>query len=130
MVYLKCMLDKNANDTVQRTYYQMLENEGENNWANHITFLRRKYNLPLNDCNVISVRKQQWKTFVTARIKHHAFKHLTSQCETNGKTKHLQYRKSGQSTCFTVLKPKYARVTFKARSLGKWSFRWQGCDMM
>ena len=48
--------------------------------------------------------KQQWKTFVTARIKYHAFKYLTSQCETNG----TKYSKLGQSTYFTALKPKYA----------------------
>ena len=94
----------------------MLEYEGENNWENHITFLRRKYNLPLNDCNLLSMSKQQWKTFVTGRIKHYALEHLTSQCETNRKTMHLKYSKLGQSTYFTALKPKYARVIFKART--------------
>ena len=60
--------------------------------------------------------KQQRKIFVTGRIKHHAFEHLTSQCETNRKTMHLKYNKLGQSTYFTALKPKYARVVFKART--------------
>ena len=72
LLSLKCVLEKNADDPVQQTYYQMLEYQGENNWANHITFLRRKYNLPLNDCNLLSMSKQEWKTFVTDRIKHHA----------------------------------------------------------
>ena len=57
--------------------------------------------------------KQQWKTFLTAKIKHHAFKHLSSQCETNRETMHLKYGKLGQSTYFTALKPKYARVISK-----------------
>ena len=110
------MLEKNADDPVQQTYYQMMEYQGENNWANHITFLRRKYNLPLNDYNLLSMSKQQWKTFVTDRIKHHAFEHLTGQCGTNRKTMHLKYSKLGQATYFTALKPKYARVIFKART--------------
>ena len=110
------MLPKNADDPVHQTYYQMLEYQGENNWANHITFLCRKYNLSLNDYNILSMSKQQWKTFVTGRIKHHAFKHLISQCENNRKITHLKCSKLGQSTYFTALKPKYARVTFKART--------------
>ena len=110
------MLEKNADDPVHQTYYQMLEYQGENNWANHITFLRRKYNLPLNDCDILSMNKQQWKTFVTGRIKHHSFNHLISQCETNRKTMHLKYSKLGQSKLFTAVKPKYARVIFKART--------------
>ena len=116
LLYLKCVLEKNADDPVQQTYYQTLEYQGENNWANHITFLRRKYNLPLNDCNLLTMSKQQWKTFVTGRIKHHAFKHLTSQRETNWKTMHLKYSKLGQSTYLTALKAKYASVIFKART--------------
>ena len=111
------MLEKNADYPVPQTYYQMLEYQGENNWANRITFLRRKYNLPLNDCNILSMSKQQWKTFVTGRIKHHAFKHLTSQSENNQKTMHLKYNKLGQSRYFTALKLKYARVIFKARTI-------------
>ena len=113
LLYMKCVLEKNASNRVQQTNYQMLEYQGENNWANHTTFLRRKYNLPLNDCNLLSMSKQQWKTFVTGRIKHHAIKHLTSQCETNRKTMHLKYSKLGQSTYFTALKPKYARISSK-----------------
>ena len=109
------MLEKNANDPVQQTLHQMLEYQDENNWANHITILCRKYNLPLNDCHILSMSKQQWKAFVTARIKHHAFKHLTSQCETNGKAMLFKYSKLSQSAYFSVVKPKYARVIFKAR---------------
>ena len=116
MFYLKCVLEKNADNPVQQTYYQMLEYQGESNWANHITFLHRKYSLPLNDCNILNMSKQQWKTFVTGRIKRHTFKDLTDQCETNWKTMHLKYSKLGQSTYFTALKPKYARVIFKART--------------
>ena len=48
LLYLKCVLEKNADDPVQQTYYQMLKYQGENNWTKHITFLHRKYNLPLN----------------------------------------------------------------------------------
>ena len=69
-----------------------------------------------NDYNLLSMSKQQWKTFVTDRIKHHAFEHLTGQCGTNRKTMHLKYSKLGQATYFTALKPKYARVIFKART--------------
>ena len=54
--------------------------------------------------------KQQWKTFATGKIKHHAFKHLTSQCETNRKPMHLKYSKLGQSTYCTALKPKYSKT--------------------
>ena len=72
--------------------------------------------MPLNDSNLLSMSKQQWKTFATDRIKHHAFEHLTSQCGTNRKTMHLKYSKLGQTTYFTALKPKYAKVIFKART--------------
>ena len=68
-----CFIRKeNADDTVQKAYHEKLEYQGENNWTNYITFLLRKYSLPLNDCNFVSMSKQQWKTFVTGRIKHHA----------------------------------------------------------
>ena len=60
--------------------------------------------------------KQQWKIFVTARRKHQAFKCLTSQCKTNGKTMHFKYGTLGQSPHFTSLKPKYVIVIFKART--------------
>ena len=51
----------------------MLKYQGKNNWVNHIIFLRRKYILTRNDCNILSMSKQQWKTFATAEIKKHAF---------------------------------------------------------
>ena len=54
LLYLKCVLKKNADDLVQQTCYQMLEYQGENNRANHLTFLLRKYNLPLNDYNLLA----------------------------------------------------------------------------
>ena len=41
---------------------------------------------------------------------------LVSECETNWKSMHLKYSKLGQPTYFTALKPKYARVIFKART--------------
>ena len=47
LLYLKCVPEKYADDPVQQAYYQMLECQDENDWANHITFLRRKFNLPL-----------------------------------------------------------------------------------
>ena len=116
LLYLKCVLEKNVDDPVQQTYHQMLEYQGENNWANHITFLRRKYNLPLNDYNLLSMSKQQWKTFVTDRIKHHAFKHLTSQCETNRKTMHLKYSKLGQSNIFYCSQAKICQSHFQSKN--------------
>ena len=33
LLYLKDVLEKNADDLFQQTYYQMLEYQGENNWA-------------------------------------------------------------------------------------------------
>ena len=36
LLYLKCVLKKNGDDLVQQTYCQMLEYQGENNWANQL----------------------------------------------------------------------------------------------
>ena len=46
LTYLKRIIDRDKNDPVFQLYQEMLKYSSENNWANNILDLRRKYNLP------------------------------------------------------------------------------------
>ena len=52
LLFLKCVLDKEADDPVLPCYQEMLKFGSEANWANNILSLRQAYNLPLNDANI------------------------------------------------------------------------------
>ena len=47
LTYLKRIIDRDQNDPVFQLYKEMLKYSSENNWANNILDLGRKYNLPL-----------------------------------------------------------------------------------
>ena len=55
--------------------------------------LRKRYNLPLNDQNIVNMSKSQWSTFINESIKSYAFDSLAVQCQLGSKTKHLHYSK-------------------------------------
>ena len=44
----------------------MLKYGSEENWANNILDLRRKYNLPLKDENISNMSKPVWKSIVNS----------------------------------------------------------------
>ena len=116
LLFLKRLLGKKDNDPVMQSYQHMCRYPYEKNWANYIVALRNKYNLPLNDQNIINMSKYQWKTFLMGRLKSYVFESLTVQCELNSKTKHLMYKKFGQAAYLTKLDPQIARNIFRART--------------
>ena len=87
----------------------------ERNWANMVTCLRKKYDLPLNDTNIAKLSKSQSKCIVKKQIKRVAFNYLLSSCSNNKKTSYLSYEKLESQEFITVIEPQYARVIFKER---------------
>ena len=93
----------------------------ERNWANMVTCLRIKYDLPLNDTNIAKLSKSQWKCMVKKQIKRVAFNYLSSSCSNDKKTSYLSYEKLERQEYITVIEPQYARTIFKARNLSNQS---------
>ena len=86
LVFLKHILDKDSTDPVAQMYNEIYKFQNELNWFNNVFELRRRYNLPLNDMNVKSMTKNNWKIFVKNRVKACAFEKLLFHCSSNRKT--------------------------------------------
>ena len=52
LLFLKRILDREADDPVLLSYQEMFKFGSEANWANNILGLQQAYNLPLNEANV------------------------------------------------------------------------------
>ena len=76
LVFLKHILDKDSIDPVAQMYNEMHKFQNEPNWVNNVFELRSRYNLPLNDMNVKSMTRNDWKIFVKNRVKACAFEKL------------------------------------------------------
>ena len=51
LLYLKCILDREYDDSVRTVYHEMLKYK-EINWANDAIGLQKKYSLPLGHENI------------------------------------------------------------------------------
>ena len=116
LFFLKRILDKDPDDPVHDVYKEQLNYNFEQNWANHISQLRRTYNFPLSDENIKRMTLSQWKSVVKSAIRQDAFMQLTIQCANNKKTSHLKYESFVRSSYLKKLDPNIARVIFKART--------------
>ena len=115
LLFLKRILDKEANDPVLLSYQEMLKFGSEANWANNILGLRQAYNLPLNDANIKCMDHRYWKSLVKSTINQVAFSKLVETCSTCGKTSHLTYSRLKTSKYLHELDPQHARVIFRAK---------------
>ena len=115
LLFLKRILDKEANDPVLLSYQEMLKFGSEANWANNILGLWQAYNLPLNDANIKCMDHRYWKSLVKSTINQVAFSKLVETCSTCGKTSHLTYSRLKTSKYLHELDPQHARVIFRAK---------------
>ena len=71
------LIDRDQNDPVFHQYQEMLKNSSENNWANNILDLRRKYTSILKDKNISNMSKPVWKSIVNRQIQYNAFNFIS-----------------------------------------------------
>ena len=106
LLFLKHILDKEADDPVLLFYQEMLKFGSEANCATNILGLRQAYNLPLNDANIKRMDHRYWKSLVKGTINQVAFSKLVETCSASRKTSHLTY----PSKYLHELDPQHARV--------------------
>ena len=85
LTYLKRIIDRDQNDPVYQLYQERLKHSSEENWANNILDLRRKYNLPLKDENISNMSKPVWKSIVKRQIQYYVFNCLLESCQVTEK---------------------------------------------
>ena len=115
LVFLKHILDKDSTDPVAQMYNEMYKFQNEPNWVNNVFELRSRYNLPLNDMNVKSMTRNDWKIFEKNRVKSCAFEKLLFQCSSNRKTNQLSNKRLEAQNYLTSLGSSEARIIFKVR---------------
>ena len=115
LAYLKCITGRDQNDPVFYLYQEMLKYSSENNWANNILDLCRKYNLPLKDESIRNMSKPVCKSTVKRQIQYYVFNCLLESCHSNRKTALLRYNKFKSVDYITKLDPPITRVLIKAR---------------
>ena len=115
LLFLKRILDKEANDHVLLSYQEMLKFGSEANWANNILGLRQAYNFPLNDANIKCMDHRYWKSLVKSTINQVAFSKLVETCSICRKTSHPTYSRLKTSKYLHELDPQHARVIFRAK---------------
>ena len=116
VLYLKKVLGKKPDDPVLLAYKEVLKFDSEDNWVNNLLGLRKLYNLPLNDENVMKMKTEGWKLLVKSTLKREAFLQLEDQCLENRKTCHLSYDKLEARDDSFSLEPKCASIIFRTRS--------------
>ena len=115
LLFLRRILDKEADDPVLLSYQEMLKFGSEANWANNVLGLQQAYNLPLNDANIKHMDHRYWKSLVKITIKQVASSKLVETCSTSRKTSHLTYPRLKTSKYLHELDPQHARVIFRAK---------------
>ena len=83
--FLKKILDRDQEDPAQRIYNEMVKYPSENNWANNVLDLRRKYNLPQKNNNIANMTWPVWKRMVKNTVKRFAFMTLFEKSIVNKK---------------------------------------------
>ena len=114
-MFLKHILDKDSTDPVAQMYNKMYKFQNEPNWVNNVFELRSRYSLPLNDMNMKSMTRNDWKIFVKNRVKACAFEELLFQFSSNRKTNQLSYKRLEAQNYLTSLGSSEARIIFKVR---------------
>ena len=89
--FLWTILQKSNDDPVRMVYTEMLKYPFEENWANDVMKLRRKYDLSMDDACVQTTGMNEWKYFIKSSVKNYAFRCLTKTCNENKKTQYLQF---------------------------------------
>ena len=110
-MYLKEVLGKKPGDSVLLAHKEMLKFDSEDNWANNVLGLRKLYNPPLNDENVMKMKIEDSKLLVKNTLKREAFLQLEAQCLANRKTCHLSYDRLNARDNLFSLNPKCAFQT-------------------
>ena len=90
--FLWTILQKNNDDPVRMLCTEMLKYPFEENWANDVMKLRRKYGLSMDDASV-----ETTKYLIKCSVKNCALRCLTKTCNENKKTHHLKFDKLNES---------------------------------
>ena len=85
--FLWTILQKNNDDPVRMVYTEMLKYPFEENWANDVMKLRRKYGLSMDDASVETTGMNEWKYLTKSSVKNCALGCLTKTC--NETRKHI-----------------------------------------
>ena len=113
--FLWTILQKNNDDPVRMVYTEILKYHFEENWANDVMKLRRKYGISMDDASVETTGMNEWKYLIKSSVKSCALRCLAKTCNENKKTHHLKFDKLNESPYLTALPPQTARIIFKAR---------------
>ena len=89
LIFLHHILHLPPDETVLQIYHQQLKFTFEHNWANNTKMLLCKYKL--DNVDVSSISKSEWKLLATSAINDFAFKWLKSESTSMKKTSSLQY---------------------------------------
>ncbi len=89
LVFLHHIVHMDRNEPVPQLYHQQILFTHENNWGNNMKILLSKYQL--QDTDVKTLTKDEWKLLVDSRVTDIAFKSLRTQCLTQTKISGLNY---------------------------------------
>ena len=79
------IFQKNNDDPVRMVYTEMLKYPFEENWANDVMKLRRKYGLSTDDASVETTGMNEWEYLIKSSVKNCALRCLTKTCNENKK---------------------------------------------
>ena len=101
--FLWTILQKNNDDPARMVYTEMLKYPFEENWANDVMKLRRKYGVSMHDASAETTGMNEWKYLIKSSVKNCALRCLTKTCNENKKTHHLKFDKLNESPYLTAL---------------------------
>ena len=117
LTFLHHIINLDDDDPVKEVYRAEQRLEFEPNWANETTKLIQDLNLPIDEVEIRSTSKQQWKNLIKTTITNRALDELNDDCTSKKKTSGVpRYESLQKQPYFDSLHPSKARILFKIRA--------------
>ena len=115
--YLHHILRQDKDDPIKMVYDEELKLSHQNNWANEVKMLRKKYEIAETDAEIEDYTKDRWKNIVDRKVKAYAIDMLNKElsCQKHG-AKMFLYDQLKAQDYLKTLTPHKARKLFHVRA--------------
>ena len=114
--FLHHIIHLNEDDPVRKVWKFQKTLPSYGNWWNDIEQLLSKYEIDLNEEEILNMSKETFKRKVKQEVKRVALKELIQQNLAKEKTKHITYNDLQTQSYIAKLYPSHSRIIFKCRS--------------
>ena len=114
--FLYHIIHLNEEDPVKKVWRFQRTLPCYGNWWNGVEKLLEKYQIDLNEEQIMTMSKETFKQKVKKEVRRVALEELIQENQTKEKTKHIDYNQLKAQSYITELYPSHSIIIFKCRS--------------